>query len=40
MKKIETLIDSMTYIVGVVDSDAYELHMGNAKVFNNFIDEC
>jgi hypothetical protein len=28
---------SMTYIINL---DAYELHVGDEKVFNNFINEC
>jgi hypothetical protein len=30
-------IASMTYII---DLDAYELHIGDEQVFNDFIDEC
>ena len=30
-------IASLTYIV---DLDAYELHPGDEKAFNNFINEC
>ena len=35
--KITIALASTTYIV---DSDAYELHLGNEKVFNNLINEC
>ena len=36
---LETIIAlvSMTYIV---DLGAYELHLGNEKVFHDFINEC
>ena len=39
MVDLETIIAlaSMTY---VVDLDAYELHRGDEKVFNDFINEC
>ena len=30
----------MTYIVGVINLDAYELHLHDEKIFKNFIDEC
>ena len=42
MRSLETMIAiaSMTYTVGVIDWDAYELHMGDEKVFDIFIDEC
>jgi hypothetical protein len=42
MRNLETMIAiaSMTYIIGVIDWDAYELHPGDEKVFNIFIDEC
>ena len=30
-------IASMTHVINL---NAYELHLGDEKVFNNFIDEC
>ena len=39
MVDLKTILSlaSMTYIV---DLDAYELHMADEKVFNNFISDC
>ena len=39
MIDLETIIalTSMTYIANL---DACELHMGDEKVFNNFVNEC
>ena len=39
MEDLETVIAlaSMTYII---ELNAYELHLGDEKVFNNFMNEC
>ena len=39
MEDLETVIAlaSMTYII---ELNAYELHRGDEKVFNNFMNEC
>lgn len=31
---------TLTFMTYIIDSDAYGFHLGNEKVFNNFMNEC
>jgi hypothetical protein len=39
MVDLETII-AFAFMTYIVDLDAYELHPGDEKVFNNVINEC
>ena len=36
---LETIM-ALSFMTCILDLDAYELHMGDEKVFINFINEC
>ena len=37
--RLKTII-AFAYMTYIIDLDAYELHLRNEKVFNDFINEC
>jgi hypothetical protein len=39
MEDWETII-ALAFMIYIIELDAYELHLGDEKVFNNFINEC
>ena len=39
MVDLETII-ALAFMTYIIDLDAYELHLGDEKIFNDFINEC
>ena len=39
MVSLETII-ALAFMTNIADMDAYELHPGDEKIFNNFNNEC